>query len=591
MPPGFPGRSVRRHRRHRPCKLISIVSTQQLENTLRNLPRVGTLVKDHAYRQIWRFEHDGRAYYLKFWPTGASFLRRIFHPNPAMREFRRLQWLQKAGIAAPRAVAILVGFGINDQKGNAVVLEAIEPSINLADHAQQSQLAGEPIPHRRHIAQQITEIISQLAKAGLRHNDLHLGNFLLSGEKVYLLDAYAVHKGLPTLSDLHMLAHGVRDYATTTDLLRAWRKLGPDRPLPPANRRSSGLWNTFLRKITGDNKSIGRLSAGNWSGYCFKQYKFPRRWSTASQQTFTPEQWQSAWQQLKMQLDTDDLQILKRSRSGDVLAGTITVGDQELSVVIKRPRRKHWHRFLNEIPRGVRARRAWNKAWELVIRDIPTAWPLLYMQKRVAGYVTDAVIVFERIDGPMLANIDLSALDDLDRVNLFHRSGRLLRKLESSGLYHWDAKSVNFMVQMDVRRGPIPTLVDVDGIRHIRWTRSGIDRLLRSLRDHEQYTIDDSYHLCRGYAPWAQLVQEEVGSADDALLPEPRTASADRDEICTDTPGDAGDAESSVDSVLEDADTHRREDGPKPADANDGNEDRDDPDSNQDRAKTAREPE
>jgi len=33
-----------------------------VEQVLRDLPAVGTLVKDRGYRQVWRFEHDGRAY-------------------------------------------------------------------------------------------------------------------------------------------------------------------------------------------------------------------------------------------------------------------------------------------------------------------------------------------------------------------------------------------------------------------------------------------------------------------------------------------------------------------------------------------------
>lgn len=516
------------------------MSTRDLENTLRNLTSVGTLVKDHAYRQIWRFEHDGRAYYLKFWPGDVSFLRRLVHPNQAIREFQRLQWLQKGNIPAPRAVAVLMGLRIGGRKGDAVVLEAIEPSINLADHAQACKLQGKPIDGHRQIADQITGIIQQLARANLRHTDLHLGNFLLSNGKIYLLDAYAVKKGLPHMADLLMLAHGVRDFASRTDLVRAWRALTPDAPMPRRNARSAGLWKTFYKRTSGENKAFGRVkAAGGWSGYCFKQYKFPRRWSSSSQMQFTTEQWQTAWQSLKMQLDADQLTILKRSRSGDVLAGQLTIGTRTLDVVIKRPRRRRWHRYLNEILREVRARRAWAKAWELIVRDIPTAWPLLVMQRQVAGYVTDALIVCERVEGPMLAKVDLDTLDESDRQRLFHRAGSLLRKMESSGLFHWDAKSVNFMVTMDPLLGPVPVLVDVDGIRHIRWTRSGIERLLRSLRDHAQYTPLDSYHACRGYAPHARLTaeDEQVDDQQEDQPDDPHTANADCSEIGGVLPG------------------------------------------------------
>ena len=41
-----------------------------LEKTLRNLPEIGTLVKGREYRQVWRFPHDGKNFYLKFYPKG-----------------------------------------------------------------------------------------------------------------------------------------------------------------------------------------------------------------------------------------------------------------------------------------------------------------------------------------------------------------------------------------------------------------------------------------------------------------------------------------------------------------------------------------
>src|SRR5207248_347103 len=43
------------------------VSAADLEHALKNFPQIGTLVKSRPYRQVWRFEHDGKPYYLKFY--------------------------------------------------------------------------------------------------------------------------------------------------------------------------------------------------------------------------------------------------------------------------------------------------------------------------------------------------------------------------------------------------------------------------------------------------------------------------------------------------------------------------------------------
>src|SRR5438309_11737359 len=112
------------------------------------------MVKDRGYRQIWRFEHGGKAYYLKFYPREASRLgriKRLFRGSPAMREFTRLQWLQKAGVAAPHAIAVLMGFRINDLLGDAVLLDAIEPSVQLDRYLNGLHLAGQRPPNHRQL--------------------------------------------------------------------------------------------------------------------------------------------------------------------------------------------------------------------------------------------------------------------------------------------------------------------------------------------------------------------------------------------------------------------------------------------------------
>jgi hypothetical protein len=54
----------------------------------------------------------------------------------------------------------------------------------------------------------------------------------------------------------------------------------------------------------------------------------------------------------------------------------------------------------------------------------------------------------------------------------------------------------------------------VDGIRKIQWTRWSIDRLLRAMRAHAQYTPNDSFWLCKGYAPFARMAREQKVEAE-----------------------------------------------------------------------------
>jgi tRNA A-37 threonylcarbamoyl transferase component Bud32 len=495
------------------------VSLSELETTLKNIGRVGTLVKDRGYRQIWRFEHAGKAYYVKFYPRETSGFKKIKHAirgNPAMREFQRLQAMQKAAVPAPHAIAVLMGFKINDMFGDAVLLDAIEPSVQLDRYLNGLHLAGKRAPDHRHLVEGVRKLVHALGKAKLGHSDLHLGNFLVQNDKLFLLDGHAVRTDGLHMSDVMQLGHSAARYASTTDLQRGWDVLGSGGWMPRSNSISPRIWSKFIARARGGNRYFGTIQSGEWTGVFFRQFKYPHRWSPVSRLEIAEQEWQREWPGLWQQIEHDGLEVIKRSPSGDVLAADIVLAGRPLSVVIKRPRRRYWYRYLNEIGRGARARRAWFKAWNLIVRNIPTAWPLLLMEKRTLGYVTDNVLICERVAGQDLGATDLNAIDAEPRDMLFRRTGRILRRIEKAGYSHFDAKASNWIVYQDEITGPQPILVDVDGIRRRQWIALGIQRLLRSMRDHPQYTPADSLALCQGYAPYAKLLQEPVEVAKDS---------------------------------------------------------------------------
>jgi tRNA A-37 threonylcarbamoyl transferase component Bud32 len=489
------------------------VAETKLEQALRDLPNTGTLLKDRHYRKVWRFEQEGAAYYLKFYPREGRKLhglrerfRRMFRGSPAVNEFLRLQMLQRAGIPAPRSVAVLPGFRLRESIGDAVIIQAIEPSIQLDQYLNQFQLRGERAPDHGELSKQVREIVHQLVRNKLGHEDLHLGNFLRHEGKLYLLDGYAVRRGMRA-KDIYRLAHSAALFGTRTDLMRAWKLLVGGR-MPRRNPMSAGLRREYVKRIRGGSRYVGRFESGEWSGLFFRSTKFPKRWSDASRLHVERTDWEREFPRLLERLDKDQLEILKRSPSGDVLADNLTVGGTALPVIVKRPRRRYWYRYLNEIGRGSRAWRAWIKAWSLILRNLPTAWPLLVVEKRKLGYVTDSVIVFERVPGPTLRRVNLDALGACQRDMLFRRAGRILRVIDETGLSHFDAKASNWIVRPDEKLGPFPVMIDPDAVRFRRWLALGIRRLLRSMKEHEQYTVADSLSLCQGYAPYAVPFQE-----------------------------------------------------------------------------------
>ena len=200
------------------------------------MPGIGTLIKDRGYRQVWRFEFAGRAYYLKFYRRGGyrDRFRRFFRGSPATTEFTKLQGLQKAAFPSPRAVAVMLGFRLRNEIGDAVIIEAIEPAIQLDHLCHELELRGDPFPDHLQLAAKIRDLVQQLAKAGFGHEDLHLGNLLLREDKLYLLDGYAVDMRGLKLRHLYQLAHSVGRYATEPTC-----SVGGGRSGPPEKCRST----------------------------------------------------------------------------------------------------------------------------------------------------------------------------------------------------------------------------------------------------------------------------------------------------------------------------------------------------------------
>ncbi len=457
---------------------------------------------------MWRFEWAGKAYILKFYPRAGGAMKRLIRGSPAWREFSRLQLLQKAQIPSPRAVSHLSGYTIDGIKGDAVILESIEPAVTLDQYLNDHLLRCDPIPNRYQLGQKVLKLVHALGRAKLGHSDLHFGNMLLKDDQLFLLDGYSVQPGGMKMRDVLLLAHSVSRFATRTEIMRGWEILQGGRIPPKKNPVRRRHWRKFLGSTTRDNHYFGVLTNEGWAGFFYKYGKFPRRWAPMSRFPATREDWEREWPYLLARIQNDQLEILKRSASGDVLAGEVVLGGMPVSVVIKRPKRNKVNRYLTEIGRGSRVRRAWKKAWSLVVRDIPTAWPLLVMERRRLGYAVDGIIVFERVAGEQLADLDLDALDAPARQNLFRRLGRTLRRLEQTKLAQYDSKSTNWIISRDEKCGPTPIIVDVDGIRRIVPSMWPMDRLLHSMREHPQYTPSDSKELCLGYAPYAQLRQE-----------------------------------------------------------------------------------
>lgn len=489
-----------------------IVDSAALEQALRDFDRVATLLRDEKDRQVWQFDFSGRPYLFYFYPRSKGILRPA-RVGPALMEFLRLQAMQRAEVASPRAVAQMSGFRIRGVLGDVLITELIPNLIPLDQYLEQRWLDGTPVLQHRSIVEQIAQIVTGIGSAKFGHRSLTLDRFSIdpTNRKVYLQDVRGLRRGGLLVDHLLVLAHDASRFASRADLLRGWNGINPDFYPPRKNRLSPKLWRRFISRARQVNEDFGRIQSGDWSGFFPRRPLRPVPWASASELTISNADWETAWPKLLVQIQAGELPQIKADPSGEVWSGEITLAGKAIPIIIKHPRRKYWYRYLIDLFRPARAERMWIKAWTLISRNLPCEYPMLLIQQKTLGYATDGYIVFQRVPGERLDQINLDSLQPARREMLFRRAGRILRSLEQTGLVHYDSKSTNWIVYQDDAHGAIPVMIDVDGIRSLNyWLQLwGIHRLLRAMKQHPQYTPSDSLAICLGFAPYTPIQMEE----------------------------------------------------------------------------------
>lgn len=470
------------------------MTPQAFEAQLRNLDQIATLVRRRAERETWRFEFSGKPYYLHFFP-GEQKLK----TSGAPREFAGLKTLQDFKIPAVRVSAMMSGFRFGGRKGGAIITHGLEPAQRLDD----ALVSGLSSGLRYRLLTQLIEILSKLAAHDVGHESLALSSFIVHEEKLSVLDAIGITSGGLTQEHLMRLAHRAETHLSAADRVRVWRALFPDTN-PPRDRRRLKRYKRDLRA-----DAVEPIVIDDWRGKFRARSIEPLAFSAAARLSITADDWKREWGLLLKRVEADQLDILKRDPSGDVLAGEIALQGRPISVIVKRPRNKYLYRTVLAAFRMSRARRLWEKTRWLQVRHIPVEYPLAYFEKPRLGYAADSIAIFERVPGVTLDHADLDAIPN--RESFFRACGKLLRKIEDTGLTHTDAKSSNWIVfTQHAARGAQPVLIDAYGIRALNAFLQlfGIRRLLRAMKQHPQYTPEDSRHLCQGFAPRATLEAE-----------------------------------------------------------------------------------
>jgi len=497
-----------------------------------------TRIKQNASRTVYRGKIARKDIYLKHF-HGQSFFHRLagmLGISGAARELYYAQYLRSAGVETPEPLAA------SSRQPQWCATLAVENA--LPGDQWHSQKLADGNAGKQAIASATTalaKLVARMHGAGVIHRDLHLGNVLVVQQdqtaRLVLTDLHRLKRRmhlsrLSRTANLAQLLHDRRDTTTRTQRLRFLKHYlaqsgargtlrGWEFLITQMARRHTRKHHAHRdRRITGKNRYFTDVSLPNrWKGHVVLASKHRPPGSTAADQVLTTEQWTRVLSQGTRLLEGDGVEIIKDSPSGQVVRRRLKIGEIELDVHIKRPRRKRPWKIVLDCLRPSRSLRAFRIGHQLMTRGVNTALPLAAVERRIGPFLTDSILITETVPAshlnqflhvrlahvadPQLAGLSQAKQESIAR-NVLSSLGHMVRRLHDNNLVHRDLKSGNILVHWTLADGPRVVLIDLDGIKRVahismRQRFQGLMRLNVSLLECTSVSHAGRLRMLLGY--------------------------------------------------------------------------------------------
>lgn len=363
---------------------------EDVESWLRQ-PGQGETIKDNRVRSV----HRWKGLFVKRFKYPGFFQKlRGRLSDRAAHEYRILEELRRRGLEVPEPVAWA-------RNGDSTYLFTREiPNAAVL----------RSIPLTRPLLRSLAEFVRRIHDAGLRDDDLHVGNVLVADGKLHLVDLHQA-KFVGRLDDearARSLAFVILSFYTVvreTDVLR------------------------FVRAYGADPERVARAFQDVREDYY--QGRQARCWKSSTNFEVT-----------------GDL-ILRRPFTAE--AARKLLSSPPMKVVKELPGRRLW---LADAKTFVKegARSAWANAFGLEIRGIPTPRLHAVQGSRVLGdWIEGALPLWEHFKANGVSR------------ELLGRLARVVRRMHVRGIYHRDLKANNVLV-----RGEELFIIDLDRVDFVK---------------------------------------------------------------------------------------------------------------------------
>jgi len=375
------------------------------------------------------------------------------------REIKGVNALKNAGIKTP---ALLLQGSLQKDDTPVLVFQRIIPAHN----PQEAVLNAETDEKRSALLKRIAVVIAEQHEAGLRQKDLHLGNFLLSGNDIYTIDGDTVDRRqvgtpLPKAISLNNLGLFLAQLNPEFDHLfsAAFQAYTAKRSWPS----DRGLFNQLLKEVkfqrkNGSKKYLHKIFRECTAFVCHKSWN---NFMVCKRISYHGE--------MKRLLSDPDPIISSSKLLKDGNSATVALAEVNgKRIVIKRYNIKNFIHALKRCARNTRAWSSWRNAHRLESLGISTPKPIAFFEKRWGPFRSTSYYISEYIDGTDLYRLitsDRSKKNNIEALSI--RFAAILKLLADSCMSHGDFKATNF-----IAAGKKLYLIDIEGMRKhsCRWS-------------------------------------------------------------------------------------------------------------------------
>jgi tRNA A-37 threonylcarbamoyl transferase component Bud32 len=357
-----------------------------------------------------------------------------------LNEWSKLKRMQNVGLNCPRSLF----YGRRETGGWTIVTEYIEDSAVALELYYKTDSPQEKV----RILQLLFGELAKLNEAGVFQKDLHLGNFLISDDKVFSLDTASMKfephpvdktRSLRQLAILswyvpqqiraEVLQGLLNIYADT----RGWELTADDR-----QKIESYMKKHIRREIKRQLKKTLRSSG--------RQVRIKKKGLTAVFDKTFYENLDAIHFLSKIDGLMETGQILK-SRPTSFLSYINVNGND---IVIKRYNNKGlWHSIRQSL-RTSRAKRSWLHGHRLGMLGVNTPKPLAYIEKRIGPLLWKSYVLTGHVRGQNLADaLYDSNIIEQKKQDLHRQIRELMITLHNNRITHGDFKPTNFVITQD----------------------------------------------------------------------------------------------------------------------------------------------